>query len=112
MATGAFALGFAGWCPHSITLEPWDGTFDVEGKPQHGAPVTLDCRIEEQIRVVRDLQGNERVSTTRLFVLGGPISPHDLITMPVTYKGQSQPPIITVSNIDGATSFDHAEVYV
>lgn len=84
----------------------------MEGKPQYGAPVTLDCRIEEQIRVVRDLQGQERVSTTRLFVLGGPISPHDLITMPVTYKGQSSPPIITVSNIDGATSFDHAEVYV
>ena len=112
MAAGVWALRFQDWANRTITLEPWEGAFDIEGKAILGAPVIMSCRIDSKVRMVRDFQGNERASNTTVYVLGGPLDPHDRITMPNDFKGPSQPPILNVSNYDDVSGFSHSEVYL
>jgi hypothetical protein len=112
LPTGAFALKFQSWCNKSISLEAWDGTFDAQGRPHFAAPVSLSCRIDSRVRMVRDMQGNDRASNTTVYVLGGPIDPHDRITLPADFKGPRQPPIINVGNFDDISEFSHSEIYL
>jgi hypothetical protein len=110
---GSFATGFApGWLMSQISVEPWLGTFDDYGRPQYGPAVQMACYVDEKVRMVRDFQGNERASTTTLYILGGPLDPHDRITMPGSFKGPSQPPVIWVANVNDRNEFSHSEVYL
>jgi hypothetical protein len=110
---GSFATGFApGWLTSVITVEPWLGTFDDYGRPLYGPAAQFDSYIEEKVRMVRDLQGDERPSNTKLYIAGGPFDPHDRITMPASFKGPSQPPVISVSNVNDRAEFSHSEVYL
>jgi len=112
MAAGAFALRFSDWCYSRITLEPIDSS-DAYGQSTYGSPIAdIPCHIEEKVRMIRDAQGQERASTTTLYVIGGPIDPRDRITMPGSFKGPSQPPILSVSNVNDKAGFSHSEVYL
>ena len=109
---GAFAQKFETWMPHTIKWESFTGFNDDYGHPFRLAPVDLKCRIDEKVRRVRDANGEEKVSTTMLYVLGGPMDVKDRITLPDTVKGPKQPPILTVSNQWDKTEFSHSEVYL
>jgi hypothetical protein len=108
----SFAAHFLDWFNAIVSLEAFTGSTDY-GEHQYGAAVQLQCAIEEKIRKVLTVQGEERISNTTLYIAGGPIDPRDKITMPVTFKGPSQPSILVVSNIhDTDGSFSHAEVFL
>ena len=40
---------------------------DEYGDPVYAPPVTIDCRIERKHRLVRDRQGNQVVSDSRIY---------------------------------------------
>lgn len=110
--TGSFASEFLDWMTHQITVEPWLGSFDAYGQPEYGAPVTLSCHIQGRVRMVKDSGGNDRASSTTVYIAGGPLDVHDRITMPSTFKGPSKPPIISVSNLFDHSEYSHCEVYL
>lgn len=110
-AAGTFANKFLDWCPFMITVEPFTGV-DAYGQSTYGAGTTYQCQIEDRVRMVRDVQGQERASTSKVYVIGGPIDPRDRITMPNTFKGPTQPPILAVSNLNDKDGFSHSEVYL
>jgi hypothetical protein len=110
---GSFATAFApGWFTQSVDIEPWLGSFDEYGNPIRGLATPMTCYIDERVRMIRDFQGNERASTTTVYLLGGPVDAHDRITMPGSFKGHSQPPIIWVRNVNDRNEFSHSEVYL
>lgn len=114
MAAGAFAQSFADWMDFTIQLEPWLGGHEIDGTPTRGVGVSLSCHVEEKVRHVRDVAGVERVSNTTLYVLGGPLTALDRITMPPSFKGNTQPPIINIENMydPHLGEFSHCEVYL
>lgn len=112
MAAGSFAQNFQpSWLTYDITVEHWNHGYDEWGKPTYGAPVNMKCYIEEKVQMVRDQAGSERASNTTLYVAGGPIDPHDRITMPDSFYGLKEPPIIGVSNVYDRLEFSHSEVH-
>lgn len=113
MSAGPFATNFApDWFTMTITVEPFTGAYDGYGNPIHGGPIQMMCFIEDKVRIVRDVTGQERVSNSTLYVAGGPIDTRDRITLPASYKGPLSPPIISCSNVNDRTGFDHAEVFL
>jgi hypothetical protein len=114
MSAGTFATHFAvnGWLSTPITVEPWTGGFDDYGNPMHGQATIVLGYVDDKVRTLNDAIGKQRVSTTTLYLAGGPVDIHDRITMPGTFKGPSQPPIIWVANVNDRTGFDHSEVYI
>lgn len=110
---GSFATAFQpGWLMGEVTVEPWTGSFDNQGQPLYGSAVVYKCHIEEQIRMVRDTNGNERASNARVFVVGGPFDAHDKFTLPASFRGPRVQAAITVSNVHDRNEYSHAEVYL
>jgi hypothetical protein len=109
---GAFASNFTDWMVSIVTREPFLGSYDSYGQPQFGAPQSVQCYLEDRVRMVRDSNGNQKTSTTTLYCFAGPFDVHDRFTMPATFKGPSQPPVLTVSNVNDKDSFSHSEVYL
>jgi len=77
---------------------------------------TVRCRIEQGARLVRDAQGREVVSQTRLFLRptaedGSAFTPgvNDRFTLPSGYVPQ-QPPIISAGRHNDADGLHHYEV--
>jgi hypothetical protein len=114
VVSGPFVQNFApGWFTSTITVEPWDGTFDDYGNPQYGAPIQMSCYIEDKVKMVRNFQGDERASNTTLYIEGGPLTAHDRIILPPSFKGVNlTPPVLWVSNVNDRTGFDHSEVFL
>jgi hypothetical protein len=113
MPIGSFAQTFVDWMGTQVTIQPWLGTFDDYGRPQYGPGVIYQCCKEDRVHMVRDIQGVERVSSTTLYLAGGPFDPHDRVTLPSSFKGPSSPPVINVLNIDDRGGvFDHSEIHL
>src|SRR4030095_3464695 len=88
VSAGNFVSAFApGWFTSTITVAPWTGTFDNDCNPQYGPPVQMNCYIEDKIRMVRNFQGDERASNTTIYIEGGPLTAHDRIILPPSFKG-------------------------
>lgn len=51
--------------PHTVTVEPYEG--DGAHGPIYGAPVEVDCLIDESRKVVRNADGVEVVSEVTFF---------------------------------------------
>lgn len=81
--------------PHTITLRPWAGQNEF-GEPTFGAPVTIQARVEQAVRLVRAVDGQERVSMVTIY-LASPttIDPRSQITLP----DGSAPPIMAITAI-------------
>jgi hypothetical protein len=109
---GSFARRFADRMPYTITVEPWEGNTNDYGEPTYGAAVTLQCRIQDRAKLVRDAQGNERSSTTTIYVAGGPLRVEDRITLPESHFGNANRPIMNIANLDDRMTFDHSEIYL
>lgn len=54
---------------HTVTVEPYEGRSSVG--PIYGEPFELDCMRQGGNRLVRDTDGNERVSSVTLYAAPG-----------------------------------------
>jgi len=82
-----------------VTYEPL-ATTSVGSSKTYGSSVSWQCRIEQGARLVRDKDGREVVSSTRLFLRALPVSGVPTVplisgrfTLPDGYVPQSPPPI-------------------
>lgn len=103
-----------GFVNQIVTIEPYI-SMDVNGKRTYGAAVSYSCREENVVRVIKNLQGENVVNTTCVFLppfyidASGNQQPvtvgyYDRITLtngtkPVILKVNSQP------DIDGSTAY-------
>lgn len=109
---GTFSQHFIDWAQFTVVREPALGTFDGYGQPQYGAPQDVTCHIENRVRMVRNTQGNEVVSTRQLICFGGPFDVHDRFTLPASVGAPNQSPVLTVENIFDKAEFSHVEVFL
>ena len=96
---------------YTVSVAPF-ASDDKYGAPTYGTAVDYDAAIEQKVRQVRDFNGQERVSTTRVFLnTVTAISPKDKLTLPSGFTPQT-PPIISVGRVSDEGGVHHCEVYL
>ena len=66
---GTFSYDFADWLDYTVTYYPW-ASYDAHGKPTYGASSSKSCYMEEMPKLVRDMTGQQVVSSARLYLVG------------------------------------------
>ncbi len=91
---------------HTITVEPYQGG-GAYGSV-YGAPVEVECRVEDVVRLVRAATGDEAVSSTTVVCDVGTVIPAE---SRVTVKGRVTT-VLAVSDpsTGGRSELDHLEV--
>ena len=69
-------------CPSTITVEPF-ASADSYSKPTTGTAVQYACLIAKQPKMVRTATGQERVSTSQIYLTSAPgVTVKDKVTLP------------------------------
>jgi hypothetical protein len=67
--------------PHTVTIEVYQG--DTAYGPTYGAPVTARAYVEDEVKTVRNAQGEEVVSGTKVWLFPTqPCPPESRLTTP------------------------------
>lgn len=69
------------WLIDTIQVSKVTGINYATGQPTYGDPVTVNCRIEEEIKKVQDVNGEERISNMNI-VTDQEITVDDKILLP------------------------------
>lgn len=114
----SYEKGFDDFMPNEVTVDPWQAS-DAWGVHalSTAARVSVQCRIEQNTRKVIDLDGNEILSRTTLFMKptttsSGAFEVHhqDRITLPSTAFNPQTPPIIVIERAEDDEGLHHWEV--
>lgn len=94
---------------HTVTVEPYEG--DTAYGPAYGPPTLVRCFVEEGVRLVRDLEGHEVVSSARLFARLDAVCPaQSRVTLPT---GRTSTAITALRrDAAGLPTPDHLEVHL
>lgn len=113
----SFESEFAELMVETVTVEPFLPTpAPADGSAQWDAanPRTFRARIEQYARMVRDRNGREVVSNTRLYLAPTPLTgaPHtptadDRFTLPAGYYPQQLGPAIAVQRENDEAGLHH-----
>jgi len=102
--------------PDTVTYEPFSSFSDSAGDKSYGAAQTIRARIEQYAKLIRDRQGREVTSQTRIYlpptdVAGAAFTPtvNDRFTLPSGYVPQ-QPQVIDVERGNDNQSLQHWQV--
>lgn len=94
---------------HEVTVETFQGS--TAYGPQHAAPATRQALVDEKRQLVRDGNGQEVVSETRLFlrrVHAADFAPESRVLLP---SGRTSTVISVADRSDGGLgAWQHAEV--
>lgn len=97
--------------PHTVTVEAY-ASQDRYGKPAYGAAASYKAMVEQKVRQVRNLAGEEAVSTTTVYLDAvAAITPRDRVTLPAAFSPRT-PPIINVSRFSDENGLHHTELYL
>lgn len=97
--------------PHTIAIKPFSSD-DKYGDPAFGASVNYTGQIEQKSKLVRDLNGKEVVSQTRVYLnTTTVIGKKDEVTLPSGYDPQT-PPIINVEISSDENGIQHAVIFL
>lgn len=93
---------------HTITVEPYQGG-GAYG-PIFGAAVTVECRVEDKVQLVRSSVGEEVVSSTTVYCDVDVVTPAG---SRVTVKGRTTT-VLAVSDpsTGGRSPLDHLQVFL
>jgi hypothetical protein len=93
---------------HTITVQPYQGG-GAHG-PAFGPAVTVNCRVEEKVQLVRSDTGEEVVSSSTVFCDSDVVIPAG---SRVTVSGRTTT-VLAVSNpsTGGRSPLDHLEVFL
>jgi hypothetical protein len=84
-------------------------SLDAYNAATYATATAVQCRIAHRTRMVRNLEGQEVVSTATIYCAGNPgIGPEDQITMP----DGSTPPVLVVKTPKDDMGYTHQEVMV
>jgi len=96
--------------PHEITVAPYSSQ-DRYGAPTFGTAVSYTALVQQKVRQVRDLAGEERVSMVTVYVnTTTAITPRDKLTLPAGFTPQT-PPIISVARQSDESGLHHCVLY-
>ena len=108
-----FADEFLDLMSDFVSVEPWDTTFTAEGQPNHGpAVLEVPCRIQERVRNVKDAHGVDRISTTTLYIAGGPYSSYDRFTLSASSGDNPRMALAVANHRDESAGHAYSEVYL
>lgn len=80
----------------TVTIEVFGTTRTRAGEKSYGAPTSYTGRVSGKNTLVRDIKGEEKLSTVQVTLSSAPgVSVEDKITLPVRFVPRS-PPIIAV----------------
>ena len=106
----AFVDDFQDMAPDTATWEPKDDR-DQFGKPTYGDAVTFDhVRLVRKHKLVRNLQGDEVVSTAHIWIMEHPapeVGPEDRITL----SDGTTPTIASIERFQDEDGDSHTKVY-
>ena len=119
----AFEREFLDMFPQTVTWEPFSSySTDGYGTRTFSTGRSVRARVQQKRTTVRDQQGRETVSNTRVFLspfVSGTttavtIGPFDRLTLPAGFLsvGSSAPPIITVDRSQDDVGDHHFAVYL
>lgn len=95
---------------HTIQVAPYVSQ-NAYGEPTYSADVAYTARVQGKMRMVRDSQGVERVSTVTCYVATtAAISPKDKLTLPASFIPVS-PPILAVERQSDEHGDHHVVIY-
>lgn len=95
---------------HTLTIAPYTGV-NSYGEATHGTPVSYSAYIEGRMRIIRDSQGQERVSSATCYVATtAAISPKDKLTLPSGWTPQT-PAILAVQRVADERGDSHVVLY-
>ena len=104
-------MSFRGLLPDTITIEPYTGA-DGYGAPQFGAGVSYRARIEWGPKNVMNAQGQEVVSSARIYVsCKTAFDSRSRVTLPAG-RGPVNPPILLVKPATGMRGIHHTVIHV
>lgn len=108
----AFIDLFADCLGSTVTLEPFAG-MDAYGMPTYGTAVAYPCRIEGRTRLIRTMEGLERVSTVQVYLQGATnaVSPKDRLTLSTDYIPPSPPLLAVNTETDEAGQLAYVALY-
>lgn len=90
-----------------ITYAPFVSR-DAYGEPTFGSPVTYEARVIRKHKMVRNVEGQQVISTAHIWVGGIPfVSPQDKITL----DDGTHPPIIAIERFEDEIGPSHTVVY-
>ena len=96
--------------PHTITVAPYSSD-DRYGAPTFGTAVSYTALVQQKVRQVRNLAGEERVSMVTVYVnTTAAITPKDRLTLPAGFTPQT-PPIISVARQSDESGLHHTVIY-
>lgn len=108
---------FDDFMPDTVTYEPY-GSEDAYGAKVYGTAKTVKARVEQLARLVRDANGREVVSNTRVILKpvatdGSAFTPtvKDRLTLPAGYTPQAPPPI-NVLRVNDDGGLHHWEAHL
>ena len=94
MVVGTFSTDFADWRDYTVTIAQFT-SFDKYGEPAYGTGTSTACYIEMSPKLVRNMTGQEVVSSARVYIVGdATITPLDKVTL----VDSSTPPILRVDH--------------
>ena len=94
MIVGTFDVDFKDWRDYTVTIAQFT-SFDKYGEPTFGSGTSTKCYIEMSPKLVRNVTGQEVVSSARVYVVGdATITPLDKIALP----DSATPPILRVDH--------------
>lgn len=94
----------ARWRTHTISVEPYVGS-GAYGST-YGPPVSITCRVEDTVRLVRASSGDEAVSSSTVYCDTDVVIPAE---SRVTVNGRVTT-VLSVSNLStGRSRLDHLE---
>ena len=101
---------FRALMPHLIIVTPYSAQ-NRYGEPTYGTAKEYKGRVQQKVRQVRDLTGEERVSMVTIFLdTTDAITPRDKLTLPAGFTPQT-PPIISVARQSDEAGLHHSVIY-
>lgn len=84
--------------PHKVKIAPYSAQ-NKFGEPTYGSDVSYTAMVEQRVRQVRAMTGEERISTTTVYLdTTTALTPRDRVTLPSGYV-PNQPPIISIERL-------------
>ena len=105
-------MGISDWldmCPHTVTVEPFSSR-NAYGAATYGTAVTYRARVQGKNQMIRNVGGEEVVSTITVYVATQTMTPQDRITLPSPFS-PTQPDILAVQRVSDESGQHHVVVY-
>lgn len=95
--------------PDTVSVEPFSGV-DQYGAYSYGTAVSYRARAQGRMRMITDVNGEQRMSQVTVYISGTGIGPQDRLTLPARFS-PTQPSILSVQPVSDEHGTHHTVIY-